>query len=71
MPVLDAQSSIPFTLLEKQMIGRELSDIVERGEDGGRGQGDKREEVRVKGRYLRTRGKRHRRNTFPIARLGF
>ena len=37
-----------------------------------RGEGeDEREEVRVKGGYLRTGGKRHRRNTFPIARLGF
>lgn len=45
MPVLDAQSSIPFTLLEKQMIGGEVSDIVlregqtvadERGERRGR-----------------------------------
>ena len=71
MPVLDAQSSIPFTLLEKQIIGRELSDIGERGGGWRGGQGDEREEVRVKGRYLRTRGKRHRRNTFPIARLGF
>jgi hypothetical protein len=34
MPVLDAQSSMPFTLLEKQMIGEEESDIVE-GDGGG------------------------------------
>jgi len=31
MPVLDAQSSMPFTLLEKQMMGREESDMGERG----------------------------------------
>lgn len=35
MPVLDAQSSMPFTLLEKQMIGGEESDIADG--DGGWG----------------------------------
>jgi hypothetical protein len=44
MPVLDAQSSIPFTLLEKQMMGGEVSDMreEERGDGEGRGSGERR-----------------------------
>lgn len=42
MPVLDAQSSMPFTLLEKHMMGggEESADMVdrERRREDGRGQ---------------------------------
>ena len=48
MPVLDAQSSIPFTLLEKQMIGGEVSDIVEGA--GGRKEGRGAREERGSGK---------------------
>ena len=50
MPVLDAQSSIPFTLLEKQMIG-DASDIVEGG-GGGRKEGGQEERGSGKKRVL-------------------
>jgi hypothetical protein len=53
MPVLEAQSSMPFTLLEKRMMGGAESDMVG-GAGGmrGEGKGGEGEEDRVKGEVL-------------------